>query len=392
MTNTIQEIYGLRAVVPYVNNKAKPIVNPAPGLLYGIELEIENCNPEWVTVGFTATDDGSLRNHGWEFISKPMTYSVAAYCLETFFNKNKPKEVKDDHNMPTNESNYSDRTSIHVHANCQNLTIEQVATVCLIYQVYEKLLFNFIGNDRDKNIFCVPWHETQLSYKIINSLSKGGLDGIRRWQKYTALNLLPLQDKGTIEFRHMHGNSDLEFILSWMRLIGHMFAYAVETPLEAAKKMFIHLNTSSLYNHSLDTVFKADSKLLRTPNFEQVLEEGVLEMKYSLLDLDKKKIEQRITEVQERMRNQIQRDAALPRGRVNPAREAVPRERDLRFNNAVPGGRPQVVIPQDAPDAGNANGVVNNRQWFIRAAAELQAAQNNVVVIDDNALREGENW
>lgn len=288
-SKTIADIYGHVPVTPYVSGKALPIHNPCPTLLYGLELEIENCDPAWATAGWAAVEDHSLRNSGWEFVGKPMTYSVQYHALQTFFNKNKPKLIVDDHGMPTLDSNYSDRTSIHVHTNCQNITTEQLSSICLIYQVFEKLLFNFIGNDRNKNIFCVPWHETQLSYRIINNLEKGDVLPVRRWQKYTALNLLPLQDKGTIEWRHMHGNADLVFISNWLKLIGRIYAFALANSIKDIKNMFVNLNTSSMYNRSMDMVFGPEADLLRIPGFEYVLEEGVLEMKYSLLDLDKKK-------------------------------------------------------------------------------------------------------
>lgn len=288
-SKTIADIYGLVPVTPYVSGKAVPVPNPCPNLLYGLELEIENCDPEWCTAGWTATEDNSLRNNGWEFVGKPMSFSVQYHALQTFFNKNKPKRIEDDHGMPTIDSNYSDRTSIHVHTNCQNITTEQLTSICLLYQVFEKLLFRYIGNDRDKNIFCVPWHETQLSYRIINFLEKGDVLPVRRWQKYTALNLLPLQEKGTIEWRHMHGNADLEFIANWLKLIGRIYAFALAMPIKDIKSMFVNLNTSSMYNRSMDMVFGAEADLLRVAGFEHILEEGVLEMKYSLLDLDKKK-------------------------------------------------------------------------------------------------------
>jgi hypothetical protein len=285
----VAKIWGLEPVVPYTNNKVKPQENPCPSLLYGVELEIENCHFDWATGGFTATEDGSLRNRGVEFISKPMSYSVLQYCLEMFFGKNKPKEVLEKDGSYSLNSNYSDRTSIHVHTNCQDLTLSQLTSICIIYQVFEKVLSRFIGHDRDKNIFCVPWHETQLSYRIVDNISKSQTLPIKQWQKYTALNLAPLLKQGTIEWRHMHGNSDLPFILTWLRLIGSIYRHAIVTPVEEIKDMFIQLNTSSMYNRSMDMVFGRDADVLRTPGFEILLEEGVLDMKYSLLSLNNKK-------------------------------------------------------------------------------------------------------
>ena len=201
-----------------------------------------------------------------------MTISVLKFCLEQFFERSK-----------VTEANYSERCSVHVHANCRDLSLDQVSVVALLYQVFEVLLFQFIGADRNKNIFCVPWYETTLTYNVINNLKSGDHHGLKKWQKYTALNLLPLYRYGTVEFRHMAGTNNLKFIIDWCNLIGCLFAYAKEHTLEQTKEWIIDLNTTSAYRDTLQTVFGNWADLLRTPGFEVLLEEGVLNMKYALM-------------------------------------------------------------------------------------------------------------
>lgn len=281
----ISQMFGTRPPKPWTNAKVVALENPSPHLLYGVELEIENCNEDWTTAGFKVVTDGSLRNNGFEFVSSPMTYSNMAYALETFFNRNKPVEIKDDHHDTTDASNYSDRTSIHVHTNVTDLTFKQLMGLCLIYEVFEKLLFTYIGNDRDKNIFCVPWSETTLTYSALPELiGVNGVGVIKNWQKYTALNLIPVGTQGSIEWRHMHGNADLQFILTWLRLIGHIYKYIQNTDIEEIKSNFLGMNTTSAYDHLLDRVFSYDADKLRTNNYRFMLEEGVLEMKYAMLE------------------------------------------------------------------------------------------------------------
>lgn len=283
MTKTIIDIYGMAPVKAWNSSKSPQLNAPSPHLLYGIELEIENTLDMVSTQGFRAVEDGSLRNNGMEFVSNPMTYSNAIFALNAFFDRNKAKATYNDDGSDAMDSNYSERTSIHVHINCQDLTMEQLATLCMIYETFERLLFGFIGYHRDKNIFCVPWYETNLSYQTVHYLSGGDTSKIRRWQKYTSLNLLPLQTKGTVEFRHMHGNSDREFIAQWLRIIGRMHAAAISMTFDELKNTLIALNTTSHYDRTMEMIFREEANLLRVDGYLMTLEQGVLDMKYSLV-------------------------------------------------------------------------------------------------------------
>jgi hypothetical protein len=265
----IRDIMGLAPVMPKTFSKAVPLDAPDPGLLYGVELEIENV-PHWdelVVTGMDSHADGSLRNNGREFVTKPMSFSNLAYCLTNFFDKAK-----------LDESNYSERCSIHVHTNVQDMEWEQVQTLALVYQAVERLLFTWIGNDRENNIFCVPLHQTNLTYKRFDTDPSVGM--FKKWEKYTALNFLPMTTLGTVEWRHMHGHCNKQVILDWCRLIGRLFAYAKRVPLAQAKEMLLELNTSSAYEIFMGEVFGPEARLFN--NVIEPLEDGVLDVKYAL--------------------------------------------------------------------------------------------------------------
>ncbi len=149
----------------YVYPRVTSIPTPDPSLLYGVELEIENTDSDLAVPGMRAVEDGSLRNNGWEFVTQPMTLSNPNHCLSSFFD-----------GRGFSDENYSERCSVHVHTNCLDLTFSQLAAICMLYQVFEGVLFNFIGNDRDKNIFCVPWSETNLSYRTVNRIEEANGD------------------------------------------------------------------------------------------------------------------------------------------------------------------------------------------------------------------------
>ncbi len=277
----LHEIYPYNLLDVYTHKSgANYSDGPDPGLVYGLELEIENTTPDAVVSGFRADRDGSLRNNGWEFITNPMTYRHQAARLTDFFATNDFTEI-----------NYSERCSVHVHTNCRNLTLNQIATIVLIYQVVEKLLFQFVGEDRESNIFCVPLSETTITHKIIDRIAQNDTDVFRDWHKYTALNLLPLlsSEQGTIEWRHMAGNCNVDFILTWLRLIGHIYVAAKSNNLEYWTDRLKNLNSNSHYSGLLIDIFKEDVNFLMTPGYERLLEDGVLLLKYSLLPNKKKK-------------------------------------------------------------------------------------------------------
>lgn len=249
-----------------------------PELLYGIELEIENLDEDEdrranrKVPGMEYHKDGSLRNYGGEFVTKPMRRNTLNYVLNQFFEKNK-----------LDADNYSERCSVHVHANCGDLTSEQLRLVLCLYQILERVLFNFVKGDRDGNIFCVPWSESLIGSKILSSPDVLIAEGRYSWRKYTALNILPLYTQGTIEFRHMPGTADRELILDWCDIIGCMFKYARTHEFNDVVGTLMNLNTSSAYANFMMDIFTPDlyDKLAAGP-YREYLEEGVLNMKIML--------------------------------------------------------------------------------------------------------------
>jgi hypothetical protein len=270
--SSISSLWGRLTPPSYHYKDAPKLDAPDSTGLYGIELEIEDVHEDMVVKGFTATTDGSLRNSGLEFISAPMSYHNMVHGLNLFFSKNE-----------LSEDNYSDRTSIHIHANCLDISLSQLGSVLMVYQVFEELLFMFVGEDRNKNIFCTPLSECAVVFGMCERLHAGDHSVISGWPKYTALNLHPICEHGTVEFRHMAGTHDVAKIVRWLRLIGHIIAYAKAHTYEAIKTTLISLNTTSEYQQLLTAVFHEDSIILQQNGYQMMMESGVLNMKYSVL-------------------------------------------------------------------------------------------------------------
>lgn len=195
--------------------------------LIGIEVEIENTahvsntklNPCWTTHA-----DGSLRNAGVEYITKPIPAGYAPGALTNLLT-----EVLD------RQCSFSPRTSIHVHLNVQDLDVTQVADIVMLYTIYEKLLYRYAGRGRMKNIYCVPIAETTfLDAMTERNLGSGWSDN---YGKYTGLNLAVLSRYGTLEFRHMHGTFNVEKLAVWLNFITGFKAYVKAHPTGEIRKM-----------------------------------------------------------------------------------------------------------------------------------------------------------
>ena len=321
---TIQKVFGLQGVKPFSYGPVKSVACPDPVLLYGLELEIERASFDWEISGFRATEDGSLRNNGVEFISAPMDYGQMTHGLQAFFK-----------NASTDSRCYSERTSIHVHTNCLDLTVPQLTSLLMMYQVVEDLLFAWIGEERDKNIFCVPWSQTKLTHNVLANIEQFvSMSSVER-NKYTALNLVPLRTQGTIEWRHMHGHDDIERILTWLRVIGHFYRVAKKYEHDVIVDKCVNLNTTSAYDHLLDFLFEDEAVHFRMPNYRIMLENGVLNMKYSL-QMKKPKVDVKAKKNAEFVANygaELRWDDFVqqePAGEVNP----IPRE--IRVDNPTP--------------------------------------------------------
>lgn len=282
----IREHLGLRAPKVYNSGYGESKM-AAPNLIVGLELEIENFDPDANREfsGVTFTEDGSLRGSddgiGIEVITMPIKAKHLASLLGTFY------ECYD-----IDESNYTERCSTHVHMNVQDMTYEQLAVLCLLYQTVETLLFAYAGKERQDGIFCVPWNQCGISYSIVEKLedfSKGVKNPLRQWQKYSALNLIPIGSQGSVEFRHLEGTCDVARILGWVNILSRMYNYAMEHSLSQVQQEIISMNTVSNYREWMDRVFMDHADLLRIPGFERELAAGVVDSKLALIKENKPK-------------------------------------------------------------------------------------------------------
>lgn len=258
-----QELASWEEVNQYKNKY--PIVDK--NTYIGIEVETENVkrfnqySPYWRMI-----EDGSLRNSGREFITPPIRAWRVEHALVQLFNHELNSDIE-----------FSERTSIHIHMNVRTLTVPQLETLIMTYLVFEKVLFNYVGNDRYSNIFCVPIVETDIGENLLTLVTNKHPD--IRWQKYTALNLLPIMQKGTIEFRHMNGTGDVERLVTWINIILCLKKFALQKSPEYIWKRINTLNTTSEYRMFAEEVFQEFLPLLWNDQFNDAVADCITYIK-----------------------------------------------------------------------------------------------------------------
>jgi hypothetical protein len=210
------------------------------GRLTGIEIEIEEV-PElsagdWGLLQpgghlqfdehWDVKSDGSLRNDGAEFVSKPINISVAMQALDKFY------DSKVRHSwQPTVRCGY------HVHVDVRDFTKESLLALFSAYSLVEPALFEFTGPDREECIYCIPWYRAPIdanfiARKLLSSLNVAGVVhalgfGGEKYQlsKYSAFYWAPVQWYGTVEFRQAPTWDNVELAKTWTRACWNIVQY-----------------------------------------------------------------------------------------------------------------------------------------------------------------------
>lgn len=261
----LQDLYNYRAMKLRKNDsiayeKNTSLKNPQfnwinnQGLV-GIEVEVENItNPVITTAYWEGKADNSLRNNGVEFVSVPLQPKQIQYALEHLFSALTIQ----------NNPDFSNRTSIHVHINCRDMTLDQIWNMCLLYAVFEKHFYKVAGTKRMNSIFCVPLFRTNqlgLLSDVIYRFQPS-------WHKYCGLNLLPLVNNnvtnsyGTIEFRHLYGTSDQSVIMNWVNDLLCLRTFAMNISKKELEEMIKDMNTTSSYLSMYHDIFSKGQKIL----------------------------------------------------------------------------------------------------------------------------------
>ena len=260
----ISKLLKYKSLSKYVGLEGKLQIR-APTTFIGVEIELEKVNLSYLPNGtWTATEDGSLKEEGREFITIPIQFKYLEVEIQRLF-----KGIK--------SCNASTRCSVHVHINVRDMNLEELYNFILLYIIFEKSLYNYSGSRIDNN-FCVPIFYYPIlvkdflyelkEYKTIN----------KSWYKYFGFNLSPIfggesQPLGTIEFRHMKGNTDCNWIINWINLIVSLKIQAKSLKHEELETHIRTMNTTSGYYWLAKETFKSFNELItKQPTFKDDIE------------------------------------------------------------------------------------------------------------------------
>jgi hypothetical protein len=198
---------------------------------FGIELECEflpqgdvilpNVDMIFNDVTWKATEDGSLRNVGIEYVTDK------CYHYNEGLEKSLRELVTYVKNPKYKADPASNRTSLHVHSNITNLNIIQVWTYLVASWILEPVMVSYCGETRKGNHFCLGVSDAEsivftLEHTLQNTMRYRPFYDMRLDYKYSATNVVPICKQGSIEHRSMSGLLDADRFANWLKIIYQM--------------------------------------------------------------------------------------------------------------------------------------------------------------------------
>lgn len=180
----------------------------------GIEIECEGENLREVNNKYwKAENDGSLRGvfpeTRAEFILKaPIPVKEVKKALNNL--KGELKEAK---------FKFSFRTSVHVHVNVQEFTIPELVGFIYAALLLEEPFMQYCGEARKNNRFCLRMQDAEGMWDTLKGFVRNDPDEPfllnENSIRYANINLASLNKYGSLEFRGMRGNLDVDVLTNW---------------------------------------------------------------------------------------------------------------------------------------------------------------------------------
>ncbi len=193
----------------------------------GIEIEVEASNalikdngslaPWW-----TYHHDGSLRgiDNAEYVLTKPILFSQVNESLSFLWNK------FDGYKSKLVDSN---RTSVHVHLNCQKFHLNRLTAFCALYFCFEEVLTEWCGEHRVGNLFCLRAKDAPaIISQMRRFIRADGQADLRDGLHYSGLNVSALSKFGSLEIRTLRGVSDPSIIEQWVKILERIYSLSAE--------------------------------------------------------------------------------------------------------------------------------------------------------------------
>lgn len=223
---------------------------------FGVELELENfrigsrMQDQLNSVGWRIVHDGSLRGaFAAELVSNPP--------FRTIDELEKGLEV-----LPNNLGSYrSHRTSTHIHINCEDLEVQELALFWSLCVLYESIFTDFYSPTRKHNNFARPLLYIGPAYNVFQRKEyddfqqlNNAVSMLPRYSAVTPFNLFNAEKQrwpyGTIEWRCFDLPAD-------PNQVKHMVSSILELKALAKNLAAEGLSTVVLLQQSIDNPFWA---------------------------------------------------------------------------------------------------------------------------------------
>lgn len=189
-------------------------IEAAPGFVLPRDGAIENVRSPDTRANWLSVTDGSLRGEAREYIlSTPVNKNEVRGMVEGLYTRFKEQGVS---------LNLSNRCSTHVHLNASSWRINNVVSFLAMWAMFEKAFIRYCGEERTTNHFALSFKDSPQVLTAVNRLLKFGDFWDARGNspiKYSALNVMPLNKRGSIEIRCGRADPEPEYAIRWATLL-----------------------------------------------------------------------------------------------------------------------------------------------------------------------------
>ncbi len=212
--------------------------------------------------------DGSLRGESCEWVlARPLEPIKAYEWLDRLWDMQDILTVA--------RFQPSRRCGVHIHVNCQELTQKQVYNFIAMYLLWENILIQWAGHEREGNFFCLRGMDAR--YLTARLAHHRQTDQWRDLQddlvRYAALNVGALFRFGSLEFRALPTPSNTNrTIKDWANMMIQLkrASLAVSTPRDIITK-FSQLGATEY----MVRVFGTNTPLLKVGKLQELGKQGM---------------------------------------------------------------------------------------------------------------------
>lgn len=193
----------------------------------GVEIEIENAPSSSCSnlQSWNRVSEGSIQ--GFELVLNRPHAGDDLFCA-----------LNELHGLTLSEGNFTPRTSVHVHIDVRDLTVDQFMNFITLSMMFEPVLYKYVAPHRTHNHFCWQLGECQGIIDKLVSLASNNRRSTRNFSdyfrmafsvggtKYAGINLSAVPRYGSLEFRMHEGTAHVPSLIRWINILLSIKAYA----------------------------------------------------------------------------------------------------------------------------------------------------------------------